>query len=117
MAATPTARSLAYARKLGMTADVVERRLPRCFITRDLFNAFDIVALQPGMSGVIGIQTTSGSNAAARMKKLKANPTVRLWIETGNRAEVWSWRKAKNRWVCRTQSLALSDMIENTKET
>jgi hypothetical protein len=58
--ASPTGRTLTLLRAEGYTADVCERRLPRCLITRDLFGLFDVVAIRQGDAGVLGIQTTSG---------------------------------------------------------
>jgi hypothetical protein len=89
---TPTARSLAYLRSLGHEADVVERRLARTFITKDLFGVIDIVALEPGKVGVLGVQTTSGSNVSARIAKIAAEPRARLWLACGNRLVVHGWQ-------------------------
>jgi hypothetical protein len=109
---SPTARSLELLRREGWTAGVVERRLPRCFITVDLFNAFDIVAIRPDVPGVFAVQATgdNGGNHAARVRKLIAEAAVRTWLAAGNRAEVWSWRKAGNRWQCRRQAVTLADL-------
>lgn len=108
---TPTARALAYCRKQGWLAEVVERRLPHCFITHDLFNAFDIVALDHD-SGCLGVQVTSTSNTAARVAKLTGNPAVRTWLAKGLRAEVWGFAKRgprgkAKRWTLRRQQIVL----------
>lgn len=109
---TPTARSLVLLRREGWTAGIVERRLPRCFTSVDLFNAFDLVAVRADVPGVLAVQATGGTggNHAARVKKLVGNPAVRTWLLAGNRAEVWSWRKAKGRWQCRRQVVGLADL-------
>jgi hypothetical protein len=94
---SPTQRALAHCRKLGWPAEKVEHRLGGgCFITRDLFQAFDVLALDTS-AGCLGIQVTSGSNAASRVAKLLANGTVRLWLGKGLRAEVWSYAKQGQR--------------------
>jgi hypothetical protein len=88
---SPTARTLARLRELGYRADVVERRLPGCFVTRDLFGIIDVVAARPGE--VLGVQCTSASNLAARLAKAKDAPGLTDWLAAGARFEVWGWSK------------------------
>jgi hypothetical protein len=71
-------------------------------VTRDLFNAFDYVALYP--DAIVGIQVTSGSNHAKHRTKILENPeirtNVRQWLISGHghsRAEIWSWAKKSPR--------------------
>ena len=90
---TPTARTLAWLRAQGATADVVERRIPHSFVTKDLFGFLDILALEPGKAGVLGVQTTSNSNMAARVKKINGEPRSALWRACGNRIQVIGWAK------------------------
>jgi hypothetical protein len=92
---TPTARALARLRELGYLADVVERRLPRCFITRDLFGCIDVVAVRPGE--VLGVQCTSASNLAARLARARGAPGLRDWLAAGARFGVWGWAKRRPR--------------------
>jgi hypothetical protein len=106
---TPTARTLARLRELGYRADVVERRLPRCFITRDLFGCIDVVAVRPGE--VLGVQCTSASHLAARLRKARAAPGLRAWLAAGAHFEVWGWAKRRPRgrrkvWCVRRVALA-----------
>jgi hypothetical protein len=75
---TPS-RALALLRSEGYAADILERRLPRCFISRDLFGMFDVVALRADLLGVLGVQTTSGSNHAHRVRKLVAVHGSTIW--------------------------------------
>lgn len=88
---SPTARSLALARKLGYEAGVVERRNPKTFITHDLFGFVDIVAAGP--LGVLFIQACAGASAAARRDKILASPAAPTVVESGGSIEVWSWSK------------------------
>lgn len=94
---TPTARTLLELRKRGCIADVVERRLARTFITKDLFGVIDVVALEPGRQGVLGVQATSTSNARARVKKILDEPRALSWLGAGNRLEVWGFAKRGKR--------------------
>lgn len=122
---TPTARSLAYLRKLGFAADVVERfnayggplhmRCPVCKKNRvgtrnDLFGMFDILYLTG--STLVGLQVTSGANHAARVKKIMAEPRAAGWLRTGALIEVWSWqqkgpRGKRKKWECRKEEITL----------
>lgn len=99
---TPTQRSLAHLRKLGYLAAVVEKRIPRVFITRDLFGFVDIVALADGVT--LAVQTTSGSNVASRIKKIRASAEFQRVLAAGWRIVVHGWRKAANgRWTLREE--------------
>jgi hypothetical protein len=108
---SPTALTLAQLRREGWTPGIVERRLPRCFITVDLYHAFDLVAVRPDRPGVLGVQATGGTggNHAARVRKLLENPIVRIWLAAGNGAEVWSWARRAGKLECRRQVLTLAD--------
>lgn len=110
-----TAMALAECRKRGWDADKVEQRLPRCFITRDLFGCIDIVALGEGT--IIGLQVTGGQagNHAARRAKAIAEPRLRRWLAAGGRFEVWSYalRGAKGKrklYTLREDPVTLADL-------
>jgi hypothetical protein len=96
---TPTQRSLALLRKQGWTVAVSERWNPHARIRQDLFGFLDLVCIGPT---IIGIQTTSGTNVAARVRKILDTPAARQWLEAGARVIVHGWRKLSNgRWDCR----------------
>ena len=90
---SPTSRTLNLLRTKGYTCQVVEKFNAWVKIRIDLFNFIDICAIKSGENGVLGIQATSGSNTSARIKKIKDNPTAKLWLETGNQIWVIGWRK------------------------
>lgn len=90
---SPLQRSLKYLRDQGWTVEKCETWNPYSKTRHDLFNAFDLVALHASYVGVLGIQVTSGSNVAARVKKLEETPVMPLWKQCGNRAHVHGWRK------------------------
>lgn len=94
---TPTARTLAYLRKLGLMAEVVEKWIPRANIRKDLFGIVDIVAFVPGSPKTLFLQVTTSANIAARKKKAAEVHAEK--ISSGGR-EVWvlGWKKVKNRW-------------------
>ena len=111
---SPTERTLRRLRAEGFMVEVVERW--NCFskTKKDLFGCFDLLAISP--DGVThAIQVTTGSNHAARIKKLRAASHVTTVGEvatlvTLNRAnwvctvESWSLR-ANGRWEQRIQIL------------
>lgn len=105
---SPTQRTLAMCRKHGFTTQVVERY---CTFSRrriDLFGVIDVVAMDG--KNILGIQTTSGDHVSHRLKKIKAEPRAKQWLESGGRLFVhgWSLKKRSRRWECRE--------IEVTKE-
>jgi hypothetical protein len=97
---TPTQRSLAHLKDAGYRAAVVEKWNPHARIRQDLFGCIDIIAV--GNGETLAVQTTSGSNVAARVKKIaeaEALPDIRA---AGWKIFVHGWRKAANgRWTLR----------------
>ena len=130
-----SARSLERCRKLGWIADKCERWIPMKGHPaggqrRDLFGAFDIIALVkvPAQASdddgavwpserieCVAIQSCAMSGRAAHLAKLNAPAvasTVQMWERAGNRAELWAWRKLKVkrggkavRWECEVTTL------------
>lgn len=97
---TPTARSLAALRADGWTAQVVERWNPHARIRQDLFGIIDLLALRDGET--LAVQTTSGSNVAARLRKIEESPMLPILRRAGWLIQVHGWRKAANgRWTLR----------------
>ena len=89
----PTERTLIWLRKLGYTCDVVERRVARSLVTKDLFGCLDLVAIRDGDKGVLGVQTTTAPHLAERVAKVKAEPRAALWVACGNRIIVVGWKQ------------------------
>lgn len=88
---TPTQRTLATLRADGFMASVVERWNPHARVRQDLFGFADVIAVRNGET--LAVQTTSSSNAAARVYKLRHMESVRRCLEAGWRVEVWGWKK------------------------
>lgn len=91
---SPTARSLAHARKHGGFASVVERFNAHARVRVDAFGFGDLLVLD-GQPGPLAVQATSGTNVAHRLRKLEALPGVVAWLRAGGRVEVWGWRRLK----------------------
>ena len=88
---SPTQSSLAALRAQGYTCWIVEYW--NSFTRRrvDLFGLFDIVALREGE--MLFVQTTSGSNVSARIKKIADHETTPRIREAGVRMEIHGWTK------------------------
>jgi hypothetical protein len=99
---SPIKRTLARLRKLGYLADIVERRLPGCFITRDLFGIADVLAAHPGECAVLLVQATTAAHVADRLRRVRGQPDLPALLAAGVRVEIWGWAKCGGRWhVCR----------------
>lgn len=97
---TPTQRSLAEMRKRGYRCAVVERWNPHARIRQDLFGVVDLLAI--GNGETVAIQTTSGSNVAARVAKITDSEAMPDMRAVGWKIVVHGWRKAANgRWTLR----------------
>lgn len=102
---SPTARSLELLRSRGYRAEVVEQRIPHCFITRDLFGFIDILAIKG--PEVLAVQTTSGAHVANRMTKIAECDSIAEVRRLGWTIHVHGWRKnAEGRWVCREEDVS-----------
>ena len=103
---TPTSRSLEFLRGQGYTAEVVERYNSFTRRRNDFLGFADILAFKIGVRGVLAVQTTSGSNASARIEKIRQEPKAGLWLAAGNQIVVHGWAKRGPRgkrkvWTCR----------------
>lgn len=112
---SPTARSLAYLRKVAI-AQVVERYNPHAKRRVDLFGFIDIVALDTG-PGVLGVQTTTADHISHRLAKLRQEcaPQMACWLQRGNRLVIHGWGKRGPRgkrktWTLTEREITLYDL-------
>lgn len=102
---TPTQRSLRKLRTAGYLVAVVEKWNPHARIRQDLFGFADLLGFRG--DEVLLVQTTSGSNVAARLTKIAGLPVAAAWRNGSNRRlVVHGWRKTGPRgkrktWQCR----------------
>ena len=111
---SPTQRSKLFLIQNGYAVDICEHYDMFAHKRRDLFHMFDLVAIKDGVTGVLGVQTTTGSNASARLHKVMGNPPTSLWLSTGNTIKIHGWRKLAKRkdnklWHVRITDLKLQD--------
>lgn len=93
---SPTERSLKWLRENGYEPQVVETFNHFNKKRKDLYGGIDILAINK--TETLGVQTTSGTNLRARVKKLIAEPKIRLWLQgPGRTIQVHGWRKLKPR--------------------
>lgn len=78
---------------MGWTAAVVERWNPHARVRHDLFGVIDLLVLDGGPGGPLGVQVTSGSHVAHRMQKAREEPRLTAWLGAPARFEVWGWSK------------------------
>lgn len=86
----------------GWTGDVVEKRIPHCFITVDFMGFADLIMCSPAR-GIMAIQSTGGGNLNARVLKIKAEPRAAIWLAAGGRIQVHDFvkRAGQKERVCR----------------
>ena len=125
MPITPSKRALDECKKRGWVAQRVEQWNQWAKKSLDLFGCIDIVACVPEVTDrntskvitlsegfLLGIQVTSGSNHAARVAKIHAEPRMKAWADAGGKIEVWSYAKQgkrgeRKRWVLRVEEVRL----------
>jgi len=93
MATSPTSRTLAHFRNLGIPICKAEHWDHYAQKTFDLFGFIDAVALLPDC--ILALQITSGSNVSARVKKITEDKAeyAEAWLQAGGAIEVWGWRQ------------------------
>lgn len=102
---TPTQRSMAHLKAQGYRVAVVERWNPHVRIRQDLFGCIDLLAIKEGET--LAVQTTSGSNVAARVKKIAEAEAIGDIRAAGWAFHVHGWRKnSKGKWVLRVEDVS-----------
>jgi hypothetical protein len=111
---SPAQRSLALLREQGYSAQITEHWNPFAHIRQDLFGFLDIIGIKSGVTGVLGIQTTSTGNLSARVKKILAIPEAQIWLSSGGKILVHGWSKKgkagkRKLWQLTEKELTLAD--------
>lgn len=90
---SPTQKSLKLLRERGYSVFITEHYNAFAKVRVDLYGFIDIVGLHPKERGILGIQTTTGTNLSARIKKAQGIKQYWLWLSCGNDVEFHGWRK------------------------
>lgn len=118
---SPTKRTLEFLRALNFQVAVVEYWDLHSRRTMDLLGVIDIIAVGGGIIGVQGYQACSDADLSTRVKKCKAEPRLRAWLESKNTMIVIGWRKRKldTEWNARLVEITLEDLTstETTDES
>jgi hypothetical protein len=111
--ASPTARTLAYLRRGGWLAAVVESWVPGANVRRDLFGFADLLACHPRDGMFLLVQTTTADHVAHRLAKAKRRPELTLWLRAGGLFEVHGWARDRGgRWSVRRVAVRAEDLAE-----
>lgn len=112
---SPTKRTLAFLRAAGFVVGITEHWNSFIKQRKDLFGWCDLVAIKEGTTGILGVQTTSGSNHAARRTKILSIPAARLWVACGNRIWVMSWKKTR-KWEPWIEQIEIGEFVVEGSE-
>jgi hypothetical protein len=91
---SPTQRSLKHLREQGYFVTTVEYWDHFARKRRDLYGIWDLLAIKTGET--LAVQTTSGSNVSARVKKIGDSEAIGRCREAGWSCHVHGWTKGKN---------------------
>ena len=111
MSLSPTQLTLRQLRADGYTAQVVEHWNHFAKIRQDLFKIIDVLAV--GNGETVGVQCTSYSHVAERVKKVNAAEAINDIRGAGWKILVQGWHKKKNRWVCREVNCSNPEISED----
>ena len=103
---SPTARSLALLKSRGAIPAVCERWNSFARIRIDLFGFLDIVAIEPGKVGLLGVQACVTGDQSKRLAKIALNDNAAPWLAAGNRIVVMGWSKKGPRGKRKTWQLS-----------
>lgn len=114
----PTARSKRRLEAEGYTVALTERWIPQARRRVDLFGFGDLLAIRP--AACIAVQSTSGSNLAARVAKILAEPNALRWLQAAPgfaQIVIHGWAKRGPRgkrktWECRERFITVNDFME-----
>jgi hypothetical protein len=99
---SPTQRSKKLMEGEGYTVAIVEHWNSFAKIRQDLFGFIDLLCVK---DKVVGVQTTSVSNMAARRKKIKEHVNYLAVEGAGIAIELHGWHKVGNRWQVKRELL------------
>lgn len=121
MASKPVQRSIAELKKRGYTCHVVERWNSFAKIRQDFGGFADILAYKPGEVGVLAIQACADSGDVSKhVKKLLGVANLGVWLQSGNKCEIWGWgmrgeRGKRKTWTLRAINMTAGQFLATEK--
>lgn len=114
---SPTSRTLDLLRKGGYECAIVERWNAYTKTRHDLYGFADILAMR-GIE-LLAVQATSGSNVAARVTKILAEPRALEWVRPGSQRflTVIGWSKKGARGKRKTWQPTFRPMVADDWRT
>jgi hypothetical protein len=100
---------LVLLRKQGFVAEVVEKRVPGCLVSRDLFGIADVLAIHPEQGIVLLVQATTADHFANRLRRVQGQLMLPALLAAGVRVEIWAWAKRAGQWHVRREALQPGD--------
>lgn len=94
---SPTQLTMAWMKRQGFIAQIVERWNPFAKVRQDLFQVIDIVAVNE-QGDLLGIQVTTRANISSRRAKVRESLGAKYWA-THNQIQVHGWQKSGPRWT------------------
>lgn len=94
---SPTKRTIHRLEADGWLVEIADRWIPhaRPPVTIDLFGVADLIAIKSCWTMLVQV-TVGMNNNPARVRKVKAEPRMHIWLNTGlRRVQVWAWRELK----------------------
>ena len=99
MSVTPTQRSMKLMRDRGYHVEVVEKWNSFTKTKKDLFGFIDVLCISEG--SVVGVQSTSYTNVAARVTKIREHELYPVVLSSGIQILVHGWHKKGRFWEVR----------------
>lgn len=105
---SPMFRSLKLLESEGYIVDVVERRIPRTLITKDLFGFIDLLGIHRETGEILAVQSTSASNVSARIRKITDHANLTVVRKANWRIEVHGWKRSSKAptWTVRREDVS-----------
>ncbi len=109
---TPTTRTLRKLEADGWMAQDVEKWIPHTQIRKDLYNVGDVIAVKACWTLLVQATSDNGGNSAKRVRKIKAEPMMHIWLSAGlRRVQVWAWKATKaGNWKPRITEIELKHL-------
>jgi len=87
----------------GYLVGIVEKWNPHARVRQDLWGFLDLMCAG---KDVVGVQTTTADNMAARRNKIRAHVNYAAVEGAGIRIELHGWRKAGRRWEVKREVIS-----------